>query len=224
MPETAAQDPSEGARLSVRTLQFGRAGLAALAAIMITFTSDHSAPVGLSVFSGFAIATGVVLILASWLTYVGHDRRWMLGMGLATLAAGVAAGAGAASPDGGIFFVATVAAWAALTGALELAWGLIARRRERAAGAATRGPSRENIAVGVMTLLLAGGILLVRPEYEVVYTIEANGLSFVLDGIGIAVGLLGAYTAIVAVYLAIAALSPRQPEPAPHPVPTQESS
>ena len=39
----------------VRHLQLARALFAAVAAAMITFSSDHSAQVGLAVFSGFAI-------------------------------------------------------------------------------------------------------------------------------------------------------------------------
>ena len=41
----------------VRHVQLGRALFAAVAAIMITFSADHSAEVGLAVFSGWAIAT-----------------------------------------------------------------------------------------------------------------------------------------------------------------------
>ena len=48
----------------VRHLQIARAAFAALAAIMVTFSPDHSAAVGMSVFSGFAIATGLVLLVA----------------------------------------------------------------------------------------------------------------------------------------------------------------
>ena len=46
--------------LEVRHLQLARAFFAALAAVMITFSPDHSAAVGLAVFSGFAIATGLM--------------------------------------------------------------------------------------------------------------------------------------------------------------------
>jgi hypothetical protein len=50
--------------LEVRHLQIARAAFAALAAIMVTFSPDHSAPLGMAVFSGFAITTGIVLLIA----------------------------------------------------------------------------------------------------------------------------------------------------------------
>ena len=60
---------------AVRHVQLARAAFAAIAAIMITFSSDHSALVGSAVFSGFAIATGLALLLAVWLVYP-KGRRW----------------------------------------------------------------------------------------------------------------------------------------------------
>ncbi|HZU93558.1 MAG TPA: acyl-CoA synthetase, partial [Microbacterium sp.] len=45
---------------TVRNVQLVRALFAAVAAAMITFSPDHSAAIGLSVFSGFAIATALV--------------------------------------------------------------------------------------------------------------------------------------------------------------------
>ncbi|HBR88628.1 MAG TPA: acyl-CoA synthetase, partial [Microbacterium sp.] len=59
----------------VRHVQVARAVFAAIAAVMITFSSDHSAAVGLAVFSGFALATALVHLAAAWLVYpVG--ARW----------------------------------------------------------------------------------------------------------------------------------------------------
>ena len=57
--------PAASARtLDVRHLQLARAAFAAIAAIMVTFSPDHSSAVGLAVFSGFAIATGIVFAVA----------------------------------------------------------------------------------------------------------------------------------------------------------------
>ncbi|WP_223172555.1 hypothetical protein [Microbacterium sp. NIBRBAC000506063] len=59
--------PAPAATFTVRHVQLARAALAAIAALMITFSPDHSAEVGLAVFSGFAIATGLIMFLSAWL-------------------------------------------------------------------------------------------------------------------------------------------------------------
>ena len=61
--------------------------------------------------------------------------------------------------------------------------------------------------------MFAAATLIVSPEYSLSYTIEEAG-TFELTGTIIAVGVLGFYTAIVAVYLGIAGASPR-PKTAP---------
>ena len=59
----------------VRHVQLARAAFAAIAAIMVTFSPDHSSVIGLSIFSGFALATGLVLVAAGWLVFT-VDTRW----------------------------------------------------------------------------------------------------------------------------------------------------
>ena len=56
-------------------MQIARAAFAAIAAMMVTFSPDHSAAVGMSVFSGFAFANGLVLLVASMAVYPA-GRRW----------------------------------------------------------------------------------------------------------------------------------------------------
>ena len=77
---------------AVRHLQLARALFAAIAAIMITFSADHSAAVGLSVFSGFAIATAIVLFLGVWLVYPAASRAVPVLLGIVTLLAGMVTG------------------------------------------------------------------------------------------------------------------------------------
>lgn len=209
----------------VRHLQLARAALAALAALMITFSPDHSAGVGMAVFSGFAIATGLVLLLAVWLVYP-RGRRWpAAALGAVTLVAGMAGGLAPLRTVIGYFVI--VIAWALASGALELiaGWrGLRARagapRRDIAPGVADartpiavgpRSESRDALVVGAITLLLAVGLLFVQPDYSLVYTIEGARQPFTLTGITIGVGVFGGYAAILAVYLGIAGLSPRAP-------------
>lgn len=186
--------------LTVRHVQLLRAAFAAVAALMITFSPDHSAAVGLAVFGGFAATSALILALGAWLA-VPAGARWpyvllaVLGM-LAAMASGVPAWRTDA-----LFFVIVIA-WAAASGLVELIAGLRSRRSD---------PSgKDAIAVGVLGLLLAVLVLLVPADYMLGYSIEGAG-EFTLTGIILAVGLFGGYAAIVAVYLAIAGFSPRRP-------------
>lgn len=195
MSESAATRTFE-----VRHVQLARALFAALAAVMITFTPDHSASVGLSVFSGFAMATGLVLLLAAWLVHPGGRRAPSVVLGVLTILAGMVGGLGGLR-NVTLFFVLVIA-WALLAGLVELVVGLRARRRGDAA-------ARDAIFVGALTILLAVGLLLVNPAYSLEYFIKEAGATFELTGISIGVGVFGVYAAIVAVFLGIAGFSPR---------------
>nr|BFF09634.1 hypothetical protein GCM10025699_09370 [Microbacterium flavescens] len=97
---------------------------------MITFSPDHSAPVGMSVFSGFAIATGLVLLLSVWLVYPA-GRRWpAAALGGSTLVAGMVGGLVPLRTVTGFFSV--VIAWAVVSGLIELVAGWRAMRGPRA--------------------------------------------------------------------------------------------
>lgn len=230
--------PSSSVRtFEVRHVQLARAGFAALAALMITFSPDHSAAVGAAVFSGFAIATGLVFLLAAWLVSPAGGRGAAIALGTVTVVAGIVASLPPVRSVAGFFIV--VIAWAVIAGAVELAVGARALLRARKAartdasdadaaprragyvapwtprdGATpvvplSRGDARDAVVVGVLGILLAVGMLLVPTGYALRYTIEEVGQTFTLTGIIIAVGIFGAYAAIVAVYLAIAGFSPR---------------
>ncbi|GAA1997083.1 acyl-CoA synthetase [Microbacterium ulmi] len=200
----------------VRHLQLARAAFAAIAAAMITFSTDHSAGVGLAVFSGFAIATGLVYFVAVWIVYPA-GRRWpSVLLGILTLGAGMVGGITALRTNE-MFFILVIA-WAVATGVVELVSGWrglrprhIAPEAERfAAPPMPRSEARDAVTVGILTLALAIGIALVPSGYALSYYIEDAHESFTLTGITIAVGVFGAYAAIVAVYLAIAAFSPQR--------------
>lgn len=209
---------------AVRHVQLARAAFAALAALMITFSPDHSAAVGSAVFSGFAIATGLVLLLAVWLVYPAR-RRWpAAALGGISVAAGMAGGLYPLRTVTGYFVI--VIAWALLSGIIELiaGWRGLAGRRERreiapgvadARPAALVGPrseSRDAAVIGAITILLGVALLFVQPAYALNYTIEEAHATFTLTGITIGVGLFGGYAAIVAVYLGIAGFSPSPAE------------
>lgn len=190
-------------------MQLARAVFAALAAVMITFSPDHSAAVGMSVFSGWAIATALVLFLSVWLVYPA-GRRWpAVLLGAVTVLAGMAGGIAALRTTTAYFIV--VILWALIAGIIELVAGARARRALRDSDdAQARGEARDALTVGILTVVLGAGLLLVPTQYALRYYIEEAGQSFTLTGITIGVGIFGAYAAIVAVYLGIAGFSPRK--------------
>lgn len=217
---------AESRTFDVRHVQLARAAFAALAAVMITFSPDHSAAVGMAVFSGFAIATGLVLLLSVWLVYPA-GRRWQAGsLGAVTLLAGMIGGLASMRTVSGFFVI--VIAWALVSGGLELLTGSLGlrgrtERREIAPGVADARPpapvaprseSRDAVVAGAITLLLGAALLFVQPAYALDYTIEEAHQTFTLTGITIGVGVFGGYAAIIAVYLGIAGFSPRTAEPA----------
>jgi uncharacterized membrane protein HdeD (DUF308 family) len=213
---------SSARTFDVRHVQLARAAFAALAAVMITFSPDHSAQVGMSVFSGFAIATGLVLLLSVWLVHPA-GRRWpAASLGGVTLVAGMAGGLMPLRTVTGFFSV--VIAWALVSGGLELVAGWRAMRgprarREIAPGVADvrpvvdpgpRSDARDGVVVGAVGVLLGIALALVPAGYALTYRVEEAGMTGTLTGIIIAVGIFGVYAAIVAVYLGIAGFSPRK--------------
>lgn len=185
----------------VRHVQLARALFAALAAVMITFSPDHSAEIGLAVFSGFAIATGLVQLLACWLVYPAGTRTLPMLLGILTGFAGLISGLPPLRTVT-LFFVVIIA-WALITGIVELIGGVRARRAGDPAG-------RDGVLVGVVTVVLGIGLLLVNPAYSLEYFIAEAGRSYTLTGITIGVGLFGGYCAVVGVFLGIAGFSPRR--------------
>lgn len=203
--------------LEVRHVQIARAAIAALAAVMVTFSPDHSAAVGLSIFSGFSLLLGFVLLVAAWQLFAA-GRRWpSVVMGVLCVIAGLAASVAQLRTDP-LFFV-IVSAWALTTGAIETIAAVRDRRAARAdsdaaAAAVARSDARDGLTVGILTLVLGLALLLVPTQYALQYTIRDANATMTLTGIIIGVGVFGGYAAIVAVYLAIAGFSPRKAVPA----------
>lgn len=170
-----------------------RAVPALVLAGVVTFSADHSAPVGYLTFGLFGVLTGAVILAA---VFRGPERGLGVAQGAATLIAGVVA---LALPAGGLpFLILLVTGWAAITGFLELYLGLRARR--------TGAASRDRVFAGALTAVLALGLLLVPPGLEQpLGGIEA--VDGVLTASVVMVGSLGAYWAILGVYLVIAGLS-----------------
>lgn len=174
-----------------------RAIPAAGLAVCITFSADHSAPFGLTAFGIFGIVSGLALGVVSWIRLGSSgSRAYLVAQSAITVAAGLLA---LLFRDGGVaalFLVLTV--FAAITGFLELYLGLRSRRRFVA--------STDWLVIGVITAVAALVFVLIPPGYRQSFE-GTEKVSGVIDSSIIAVGLLGAYAAIVAVYLLIAAFS-----------------
>ena len=190
-------------------MQLARAVFAALAAIMITFSPDHSAAVGMAVFSGWAIANAIIFFVSVWLVYPAGTRWASVLLGIVTAIAGMLGGIPSWRTTA--LFFSVVIVWAVLAGIIETAAGIRQRRAAiEAHDLQRRGEARDALTTGILTLVLALGLLVVPTQYALEYYIQDAGQSFVLTGITIGVGIFGGYAAIVAVYLGIAGLSPRR--------------
>jgi uncharacterized membrane protein HdeD (DUF308 family) len=165
--------------------------------LVITFSADHSARLGLIVFGIFGIVSGIVIAVASALRLADSGvRSFFIAQGAVTVVAGVLS---IVATGGGVqylFLIVTV--FAAITGFLELYSGL--RTRGRFVG------SGDWMAMGAFTAAAAVVFVLIPPGFSQTFT-GPDGVVRVLDSAVVAVGLLGAYGAIAAVYLLIAGLS-----------------
>lgn len=194
--------PASTPTFTVRHVALARAAFAAIAAVMITFTADHSATVGLSVFSGFAIASGLVWLLSAWLVFPAGDRIPPVLLGVFSGIAGIVSSTQVWRTDE-LFFVVVIS-WALVTGLVELLWGVVQRRRGE------RLVARDTITTGALGLLLGVALLVVPMGYELPFQNKETGESGLLTGIIIAVGILGFYVAIIAVFQALIGFTPKR--------------
>ena len=173
-----------------------RALPAIVVAIVITFSADHSARLGFLMFGILALAGGAVVLVGAVRALEGVVRWCFAVQG----AVGVVLGAialvwgGAGLP----FLILLVSAFAVLTGFLELYSGLRSRRRNDSA--------RDWIFAGALTVLFAIVALVVPADYTQPFT-GPDGIERALTASVVLVGVLGAYAAILGVYLVIAGLS-----------------
>ena len=178
-----------------------RAIPAAVAALVITFSADHSAALGHLALGSFAVASGMIVVAAA--LWGSAPRGPFLALGALLLVGGVAA---FVSAQAGLpFLLFLTSAIFGATGILELVAGLRARGRAAAA--------RDWIFVGAASALFAIAALLIPADYSQVITIPDKVVPALTASV-ILVGALGAYCAIVAVYLVIAGLSLKWAPPA----------
>lgn len=164
----------------LRTFIAARAVAAALLAVVVTFSADHSASFGLLVFGGFAVVQGIILGLAVPSSAATTAGRILVGV-RATVS--LVLGAAALSlPGGGLGSLLLLETVGFLViGVLEVLSGL-----RRADAGAT---SRDAVTVGGLEVVVGVMLSILNPDPI------------------FAVGVLGAWGAIVAVYLGIAAVS-----------------
>ena len=173
-------------------------GVVALAvAITITFSAEHSPLLGFVSFGVLAVATALIVgLLGSSRLERGTERSFFFGIAGVSLVAGVVSllSTGAGVP----FLLFLVSAWAAVTGFLELYVGIRGRRRLALA--------KDWLFTGALTALLAVVILLIPADFAQDF-IGPDGVARVLTASVIADGIIGAYAALLGVYLVIAGLS-----------------
>ena len=170
-----------------------RAVPAIVLAIVITFSADHSSALGLLTFGIFGSVSGLAIGIFALRGAAGPGRTIQLIQAVITVVAGIAA---VAVTGGGLpYLVLILSAWAATTGFLELYLGLRARREPGA---------RDHIFIGALTVVLAIAVLVVPPDF--VQPFAFDEVTGQVTASVIVVGLLGAYWAILGIFLVIAAV------------------
>ena len=170
-----------------------RAIPAALVALVITFAADHSANLGFVAVGAWAIVTAIVLANGA---VRGHlPRRAFIAHAALLVAGGTAALLLFGQPVAVLLFL--LSTLLGVTGVLELVNGIVLRRFAEA---------RDWIFVGAVTAVTAVGVLFIPADYNQVFTIPEKDFPPLTASV-IAVGLFGAYCAVIAVYLVIAGLS-----------------
>lgn len=167
-------------------------------ALLITFSADHSASLGLVSLGIFGITTGIILAISALRTLSPVVRGILLAQATVSIVVGVVSLVGLRA--GLPFLVFAIAAFAVPTGFLELYLGARGRRSHPAA--------RDHIFMGAVTVLTAVAVLIVPPEFVQNFAVP-GGVTGQVTASVVVVGLLGAYWVIAAVYLVIAGLSLR---------------
>ncbi|WP_146077870.1 hypothetical protein [Pseudoclavibacter sp. AY1F1] len=180
-----------------------RAVPALIIAAVITFSQDHSASFGFVTFGAFALASGVLIGFEA-VGFKDHPARALTFVRaiVSALAGGFALFMGTAETEHATAaaFIATVATWALVTGALELVSARVGR--------ATKFFSREVLITGAITVLLGLLVAIIPPDLRVDY----GGLEQVegtLTASVQTVGYVGAYLAVLGVLLVIEGITLR---------------
>lgn len=165
-----------------------------IAGIVVTFNADHSPQLGLAIVGSLAIVTGALHLVGSRASSDGGvERALLFAHGAVSLLAGIAA----ITLSAGLpFLIFIVVAWGLITGGLELALGVVRRGHP---------VSRDWIFAGALTIVLAIVAIVMPHDLQQVYVVDEKE-RFLTSSI-VLVGIIGAYCAVLGVYLAIAAFS-----------------
>jgi uncharacterized membrane protein HdeD (DUF308 family) len=178
-------------------LPLARVVPAAIVALGITFSSDHSPLVGYVSLGGFLLVSGaIVLAGALRLILPGVPRTLSIAQGVVMVVGGILSL---------VFTGPNVALLLFLTSALLGASGII----ELIAGLVSRGSNpaaRDWIFVGALSAAFAIAFLFIPSDFYQQVVLEGEARPALTASV-ILVGAIGAYAAVVAVFLAIAGLS-----------------
>lgn len=175
-----------------------RAIPAALVGLAITFSADHSVRVGWIALAFFALSTGILVTLGATRMLTGTPKTRLTQQGLVLALGGAVAAAGAATSYPVGTLVLALALIFALSGVLELIAGLRSR--------GTTPVARDWIFLGAASIVFGLAVLLVPIDLSQPITVPGENVPNLTASV-VVVGALGAYAAIVAVYLVIAGLS-----------------
>ena len=210
----AAQDTNEtrGFDSMPWFLGLSRAIPAVVLTIVITFSADHSARLGLVAFGAYAVASGLATaIVAATRVASGTVRLIVLCQAAVALVTG---GAALAVPGGGYaYFVLVLSAYAAVCGFLELylggrSWRQSSTRPSTRPSVRSSAPSsvaRDWMFVGALSVALAVTAFVIPANFNQPFSVE--GVSGAVTASVALVGVFGAYLAIVGIFLAIASFS-----------------
>jgi hypothetical protein len=149
----------------------------------ITLDQHHTAGYGIAMFSAFAIVSGLVVAGFWFVTGPGQRSLWVV-QGALGVAAGIVTLVVHSGGLGALLYGVSV--WGVLTGVTELFAGWRSRR----------GRTGEDLVVARDRMLVGGATVVLAILYLVIPADHT-----------LAVGLFGAYAAVIGVYLAIGAFS-----------------
>lgn len=174
-----------------------RAVPAAFVALFITFSADHSVGVGWLSLAVFGVLSGALIAIGSAWMLRGLSRTLLAIQGIALALVGIVSAFGTVTLPV-TAFIAALAVGFVISGAFELVAGL------RGRGATT--VARDWVFLGGASIVFGLAVLLIPTDLSQAITVPDKDVPNLTASV-VAVGALGAYAAIVAVYSGIAGLS-----------------
>ena len=173
-----------------------RAAAALLVGLVITFTADHSPPVGFAAIAALSLASSVIIAIAVIASTLSGPSRWFFAAEAVVLVVGGLA-AVLLRDHGTSLLLFLGCAVFGLSGIIELVAGLVEK---------TNPARRDWTFAGALSALLAVVALLIPTGFDQHFT-GPDGVARALTASVVFVGALGAYAVILGVYLAIGGLS-----------------